>query len=32
METATTVLADIFLMFLAAKLAGELFERLTSRP
>ncbi|HZO27994.1 MAG TPA: cation:proton antiporter [Chloroflexota bacterium] len=28
METATTVLADIFLMFLAAKVAGELFERL----
>jgi Kef-type K+ transport system membrane component KefB len=27
-ETATTVLADIFVMFLAAKLAGELFERL----
>jgi Kef-type K+ transport system membrane component KefB len=28
METATTVLADIFIMFLAAKVAGELFERL----
>src|SRR4051794_16623790 len=27
-ETATSVLADIFLMFLAAKIAGELFERL----
>ena len=27
-ETATAVLADIFLMFLAAKIAGELFERL----
>jgi Kef-type K+ transport system membrane component KefB len=27
-ETATTVLADIFLMFLGAKVAGELFERL----
>ena len=27
METATAVLADIFIMFLAAKLAGELFER-----
>ena len=28
METATTVLADIFIMFLAAKVAGEVFERL----
>jgi Kef-type K+ transport system membrane component KefB len=27
-ETATSVLADIFIMFLAAKIAGELFERL----
>jgi Kef-type K+ transport system membrane component KefB len=26
--TATAVLADIFIMFLAAKLAGEVFERL----
>ncbi len=28
MATTATVLADIFIMFLAAKLAGELFERL----
>src|SRR3712207_8953650 len=28
MHTATVILGDIFLMFLAAKLAGELFERL----
>lgn len=28
METATSVLADIFIMFLAAKVAGEIFERL----
>ena len=28
METATTVLADVFIMFLAAKVAGELFERI----
>ena len=28
METATTVLADIFIMFLAAKIAGEVFERI----
>ncbi len=28
MHSATEVLADLFLMFLAAKLAGELFERL----
>ena len=28
MATTATVLADIFLMFLAAKLAGELFERI----
>jgi Kef-type K+ transport system membrane component KefB len=28
METATAVLADIFVMFVAAKLAGELFERI----
>jgi Kef-type K+ transport system membrane component KefB len=27
-ETATSVLADIFIMFLAAKVAGEIFERL----
>jgi Kef-type K+ transport system membrane component KefB len=28
MEFATTVLTDLFVMFLAAKLAGEIFERL----
>ncbi len=28
MATIATVLADIFIMFLAAKLAGELFERI----
>ncbi len=28
METATAVLADIFLMLLAARVAGELFERI----
>jgi Kef-type K+ transport system membrane component KefB len=28
MHTATAVLADIFIMFLAAKVAGELFERI----
>src|SRR4051812_36152290 len=27
-ETATSVLADLFIMFLAAKVAGEIFERL----
>src|SRR5829696_267892 len=31
-ETATSVLADIFIMFLAAKVAGELFERLRQPP
>ena len=32
METATAVLADIFIMFLAAKVAGELFERIRQPP
>jgi Kef-type K+ transport system membrane component KefB len=32
MSTAATALADIFIMFFAAKLAGELFERLKQPP
>jgi Kef-type K+ transport system membrane component KefB len=32
MSTAAAVLADIFIMFLAAKVVGELFERLKQPP
>jgi Kef-type K+ transport system membrane component KefB len=31
-ETATAILADIFLMFLAAKVASEIFERIRQPP
>lgn len=32
MEAATVILADIFLMFLAAKVASEIFERIRQPP